>query len=122
MSNNLPPARRLVLLRGALLALSVLASAAVVAVAGFAVYLVAEGYSGGSDPQSVAPLAFPLSFLVLVIAGLPASVVCAAAWAGYSAVARKSRRSLTGAGAEPLLPVKGIGTDSRASRGRSRSP
>jgi hypothetical protein len=93
MSNNLPPARRLVLLRGALLALAVLASAAVVAVAGFAVYLVAEGYSGGSDPRSVAPLAFPLSFLVLVVAGLPATVVCAAAWAGYSAVARKSRRS-----------------------------
>jgi hypothetical protein len=64
MSNNLSPTRRLVLLRGALLALAVLA-----------------------------PLGFLLSYLVLVVAGLPASVVCAAAWAGYSAVARKSRQS-----------------------------
>jgi hypothetical protein len=91
MSNNLPPARRLVLLRGALLALSVLASAAVVAVAGFAVYLVAEGYSGGSDPQSVAPLAFPLAFLVLAVVGLPVTLVCAASWIGYLAAARRSR-------------------------------
>jgi 1,4-dihydroxy-2-naphthoate octaprenyltransferase len=93
MSNNLSPIRRLVLLRGALLALAVLASAAVVAVAGFAAYLLAEGYSGGGAPQGLAPLGFLLSFLVLVVAGLPATVVCAAAWAGYSAVARKSRRS-----------------------------
>jgi hypothetical protein len=92
MPNDLSPTKRLVL-RGVLLALAVLASVAVVAVAGFAAYLFAEGYSGGSDPQSVAPLAFPLSFLVLVVADLPATVVCAAAWAGYSAAARKNRRS-----------------------------
>jgi drug/metabolite transporter (DMT)-like permease len=67
-------------------------SHAAATVAGFAAYLFAEGYSGGSDPQSVAPLAFPLSFLVLVVAGLPAALVCAVAWVGYSAVARKSRR------------------------------
>ena len=79
------------LLRGALLAFAVLASAAAAAVAGFAAYLFTEGYSGGSDPQSIAALAFPLSFLVLVVVGLPAALVCAAAWAGYSAVARKGR-------------------------------
>jgi drug/metabolite transporter (DMT)-like permease len=93
MSNTLSPTRRLVLLREALLALAVLASAAVVAVAGFAVYLLAEGYSGDGAAQGLAPLGFLLSFLVLVVAGLPATVVCAAAWAGYSAVARKSRQS-----------------------------
>jgi drug/metabolite transporter (DMT)-like permease len=80
-----------VLLRRALLAFAVLASAAVATVAGFAVYLFTEGYSGGNNPQSAAPLAFPLSFLVLIVVGLPAALACAAAWAGYSAVARKSR-------------------------------
>ena len=55
------------LLRRALLALAVLASAAAATVVGFAVYLVVEGYSGGGDPQSVAPLAFPIAFLVLAV-------------------------------------------------------
>ena len=72
------------LLRRALLALAVLTSAAVAAVLGFAVYLFTAGYSGGSNPQSIAPLAFPLSFLVLLIVGLPAALICAAAWAGTS--------------------------------------
>ena len=81
------------LLRRALLALAVLASAAVAAVLGFAVYLFAAGYSGGSNPQSIAPLAFPLSFLVVLIVGLPAALICAAAWAGYFAAARRSRKS-----------------------------
>jgi hypothetical protein len=84
--------RRLVLLRWALLAFAVLASAAVVAVLGFAVYLFAQGYSGGSDPQSVAALAFPLSFLVVIVVGLPVALICALAWAGYFAAARRSRR------------------------------
>jgi len=82
-----------VLLRETLLALAMLASAAVVTVAGFAVYLLPEGYSGDGAAQGLAPLGVLLSCVVLVVAGLPASVVCAAAWAGYSAVARKSRRS-----------------------------
>jgi hypothetical protein len=81
-----------VLPRSALLAFAVLASPAAAAVLGFAVYLFAEGYLGGSNPQSIAPLAFPLSFLVLIVAGLPAALVCAVAWAGYAAVARKSRQ------------------------------
>ncbi len=84
---------RFVLLRRALLAFAVLASAAAAAVAGFAVYLFAEGYSGGSNPQSVAPLAFPLSFLVVIVTGLPAALVCVVAWASYFAAARRSRQS-----------------------------
>jgi hypothetical protein len=92
MSENLSRARRLALLRGALLAFAVLASAAVAASAGLVAELFAAGYSGGNDPQSVAPLAFPLSFVVLIVVGLPATLACAAAWGGYSAVARKSRR------------------------------
>jgi uncharacterized membrane protein YjgN (DUF898 family) len=84
--------RRFVLLRWALLAFAVLASAAVAAVLAFAVYLFAQGYSGGSNPQSVAPLAFPLSFLVLIVAGLPAALVCAVAWVSYLAAARRSRQ------------------------------
>jgi hypothetical protein len=92
MTNDPSRAQRLALLRWALLAVAMLASAAVAAVAGFAAYLFSQGYSGGGDPQSVAPLAFPLSFLVLVVAGLPASFACAAGWIGYVAVARKSRK------------------------------
>jgi len=90
MMNHFPAARRLVLLRRALLALAVRAAA--VTVAGFAGYLIIEGYSGGGDPQSVAPLAFPIAFLVLAVVGLPVAVVCAATWTGYVAAARKSRQ------------------------------
>ena len=92
MMNHFPAARRLVLLRRALLALAVLASAAAVTVAGFAGYLIIEGYSGGGDPQSVAPRAFPIAFLVLAVVCLPVAVVCAATWTGYGAAARKSRQ------------------------------
>ena len=51
--------------------------------AGFAAYLFAEGYSGGTSQQSVAALAFPLSFLILA---------CALFWAGYRTAARKNRQ------------------------------
>ena len=85
-------AQRLVLLRRALLGFSVLASAAAATVVGFAAYLFTEGYSGGGDPQSVAPLLFPFAFLILAVVGLPASVLCAASWTGYLAMARKSRQ------------------------------
>jgi hypothetical protein len=91
MTNHFPRARRLALLRWALLALAVLASAAAAVVVGFAGYLIIEGYSGGGA-QSVAPLAFPIAFLVLAVAGLPVAAVCAATWTGYLAAARKSRQ------------------------------
>jgi hypothetical protein len=89
--NDSSRATRLILLRRALLALAVLVSAAAAAVFGFAGYLFAEGYSGGGNPQSVAPLAFPLALLILAIVGLPAAVACAASWFGYLAAARRSR-------------------------------
>jgi hypothetical protein len=92
MTNDPSRARRLALLRWALLAFAVLASAAAATVVGFAAYLFSQGYTGGGDPQSVAPLALPLSFLVLVVVGLPASFVCAGGWIGYFAVARNSRK------------------------------
>jgi hypothetical protein len=85
-------AQRLVLLRRALLGFSVLASAAAATVVGFAAYLFTEGYSGGGDPQSVAPLLFPLAFLILAVVGLPMAVICAASWTGYLAASRKSRQ------------------------------
>jgi hypothetical protein len=90
MLNDPWRARRLVLLRRVLLGLAVLASASVATALGFAVYMFAEGYSGGRNPQSVASLAFPLSFLVVIFAGLPCALVCALAWAGYFAVARRT--------------------------------
>jgi hypothetical protein len=91
MLNDPPRASRLALLRTALLALAILASAAVVAVLGFAAYLFTEGYSGGSDPEGLLSLAFPLALLVLVVGGLPAMLACAASWFGYLTVARKRR-------------------------------
>ena len=96
MLNDPPRPTRLGLLRGALLAFAVLTSAAAAVVVGFAAYLFAEGYSVGSSQQSVAALAFPLSFLILAVAGLPLSLACAVSWAGYLAAARKSRQFSSG--------------------------
>jgi len=76
----------------ALLGFAVLASAAAAVVFGFALYLFAAGYSGGSNPESISALAFPLSLLVMTVVGLPAALVCALAWAGYLAAARRTRR------------------------------
>jgi ABC-type polysaccharide/polyol phosphate export permease len=92
--------RRFVLLRRTALALAVAASAAVAAVLGFAVSLFAQGYSGGSDPQSVAALAFPMAILVVIVAGLPAALVCAVAWVSYAAAARRSRQGWRGDAAQ----------------------
>jgi ABC-type polysaccharide/polyol phosphate export permease len=92
MLTHPPRATRHVPLRWGLLALAVLTSAAAVIVLGFVAYLFAQGYSGGNNPQSVAPLAFPLSFLILVVVGIPVTLVCAVSWAGYLAAARKNHR------------------------------
>ena len=81
------------LLRRVLLGFAVLVSAAATLVFGFAIYLFVCGYSGGSNPESISALAFPLSFLVVIFIGVPAALICALAWAGYFAVARRSRRS-----------------------------
>lgn len=89
MTNDSSRDRRLARLRWALLAFAVLASAAAAIVVGFAAYLFSQGYSGDGDPQSVAPLAFPIALLILAYVGLPASLVCAAGWLGYAAVDRK---------------------------------
>jgi hypothetical protein len=79
--------------RWTLLVLAVLCSAAVAVVAGFAGYVFAQGYSGGSDPQSVSGLAFPLSLVILIAGGVPAALACAGAWIGYFLVSRNRRRS-----------------------------
>jgi hypothetical protein len=92
MMNNPPRVTRLALLRGALLAFAVLTSAAAATVVGFAAYLIAEAYSGASNPQSVAGLLFPIAFLILVVVGLPLTLACAACWAGYLRTACKHRQ------------------------------
>jgi hypothetical protein len=92
MLNDPPRAARLGLLRGALLTFAVLTSVVAAVVVGFAAYLFAEGYSGGSSQQSVAALAFPLAFLILAVAGLPLTLACAVSWAGYLSAARKNRQ------------------------------
>jgi hypothetical protein len=78
--------RRLVLSRRVLLAFAVLASAVVAAVLGYAVFLLAWGYSHAD------PMAIPYFYLVVIVAGTPAALVCGVAWAGYAAVTRRGRR------------------------------
>ena len=80
---------RRVQLRRALLAFATLASAALAVVLGFAGCLFVAGFSGGSNPQSVAPLAFPLSFLLVILVGLPVAAACVIAWAGYLIASRR---------------------------------
>lgn len=72
-----------------LLVLSIAASAAVVIVVGLVIYLVVGGYSGGNDPTSVAPLAFPIAVIFFVIGGIPAILICAGLWIAYGAVRRR---------------------------------
>jgi Na+/proline symporter len=84
--------RRLVVLRWILLVLAVLLSAAVVVVLGFAVYLLIGGYSGGNNPESVAPVLIPIALGVGILVGVPAVLLCALAWAGYQEVTRRTRR------------------------------
>jgi hypothetical protein len=55
-------------------------------------YLIYESYTGPSGPQSLSGLAFLLAVVVLGVAGLPAAVTCALAWAGYAAAARRCGR------------------------------
>jgi drug/metabolite transporter (DMT)-like permease len=92
MSDDSPP-RWLVLLRWALLGLAVIASAATAVVLGFAAYLFIQGYSGGNNPESVAPLAFPIAIAIYAFVGVPTALVCALAWVGYYAATRRIRRS-----------------------------
>ena len=76
---------RSLLLNTALLVLAVVASAAAVVIVGFIVNLFIQGYSGGNDPTSIAPLAIPIAMLFYVIAGIPAMLICAMLWLAYTA-------------------------------------
>jgi hypothetical protein len=78
-------ARRLVLLRRFLLGMAVLASVSVAAVLGFAVYMFAEGYSGGGSPHGVASLAFPAA---LSRGDLCRSALCAGLRSGLGRLLR----------------------------------
>ena len=91
MPDNPSLPRQLTLVRWVLLGFAVLTTAGAAAVLAFAVNLLAAGYSGGSNPESIAPLAIPLAFVVLAVVGLPAALICAVTWAGYVAVARRKR-------------------------------
>lgn len=82
---------RSLLLNRILLVLAVLASAATVVILGFIVNLFIAGFSGGNDPTSVAPLAFPFAVVFYVIAGIPAVLICAALWVAY-ALSRAARQ------------------------------
>lgn len=77
------------LLSRILLALSALSSLAVAVILTFVLYLFIGGFSGGNGPTSVAPVLFPIAFLLLIVAGLPSMVVCGLLWVGYAASRRR---------------------------------
>ena len=79
--------------------LAVLASAATVVIFGFLINLFIAGYSGGNDPTSVAPLAFPIAILFFVIAGVPAMLISALLWLAYAA--SKAARARAGQATSP---------------------
>jgi hypothetical protein len=77
-----------------LLVLAVVASAATVVIIGFLVWLYFQGYSGGNDPTSVAPLAFLFAIALYGIIGIPAQLICALLWLAYSASGTARARAL----------------------------
>jgi hypothetical protein len=76
---------RSLLLNRILLVLAVFVSAATAVIVGFLVYLYLQGYSGGNDPTSVAPLAFLFAIVLYGIIGIPAQLICALLWLAYAA-------------------------------------
>ena len=91
MADDPAPRKRLSWLSRVLLALSVLASVAVAVIVAFVGYLFVSGYSGGNDPTSVAPLAFPVAIIFFAIAGLPAILICAGLWVAHGVSVRRRR-------------------------------
>ena len=94
---------RLSLLSRILLVLSAIASLAVVAIFLLFAYLFIGGYSGGSNPTSVAPVLFPIAFLFFGLVGVPSMLVCSLFWAGYAFSRRRDRRR--GEPARPRRPA-----------------
>jgi hypothetical protein len=80
------------LLSKILLVLAALASLAVVVIILLFFYLFIGGYSGGNNPTSVAPVLFPIAFLLLGLVGVPAMLVCSLLWAGYALSRRRDAR------------------------------
>ena len=76
---------RSLLLNRTLLVLAIVASAATVVIIGFLINLFVQGYSGGNDPTSVAPLAFPIAIALFLIAGVPGLLISALLWLAYTA-------------------------------------
>jgi hypothetical protein len=72
-----------------MLVLSVLASAAVAVILAFVLYPFIGGYTGGSNPESVTPILFPVALVLFLVAGLPSMLVCGLFWAGYSLSRRR---------------------------------
>lgn len=89
------------LLSKILLVLAVLATLAVVVIFLLFVYLFIGGYSGGNNPTSVAPVLFPIAFLLLVFVGVPSMLVCCLLWVGYAASRRRDARRGEPAQSEP---------------------
>ncbi len=86
MRDDRSPPTRLVLSGRVLLAFAVVGSAAVAAVLGYAVFLLAWG-SAHADPMAI-----PYFYIVVIVAGTPTALASGMAWAGYIAVTGRIRR------------------------------
>ena len=95
--------RSLLMIR-ALLVLAVLASAATLVIFGFLVNLFIQGYSGGNDPTSIAPLAILFAILGYVIVGIPAALFCALLWIAYLGSRAARARAHAGPDDPPSAP------------------
>ena len=76
--------------RRVLLVLAVMASTATAVIFGFLAFMFISGYSGGSSPTSIAPIAFPIALFFFVVVGVPAVVISVLLWFAYRA-ARSSK-------------------------------
>jgi hypothetical protein len=72
-----------------LFALSVLASAGVALVMTAVVGLMVGSYSGGANPANIAPALFPIAIVLLIVAGVPAGLLCILLWLSFASSMRR---------------------------------
>jgi hypothetical protein len=79
------------LLTKVLFVLSAAASVGVAVVLAIVVDLIVGSYSGGINPANIAPALFPLAMVLLVVAGVPAALLCTLLWLRFASSVRRPR-------------------------------
>jgi hypothetical protein len=101
--------RRRSLLTTLLFVLAVFASAGVAVVMAFVVDLMVGSYSGGANPTGIGPALFPLAIVLLVVAGVPAVLLCTLLWLSFASSMRRPTPKDLGDAALGLLPGRAGG-------------